>query len=50
MGSSGISGNLPGGSFTQIPWRKQGVSKTANEIFVDIIEEIDAIIERSVKK
>jgi AP-3 complex subunit mu len=42
----GISNLLPNGSLTQIPWRRQNVSKTTNEIYIDFIEEIDAIVER----
>jgi AP-3 complex subunit mu len=42
----GLSNLLPNGSLTQIPWRRQGVTKTTNEIYIDITEEIDAIVER----
>lgn len=45
-GQGGISNLLPNGSLTQIPWRRQGVTKTTNEIYIDITEEIDAIVER----
>lgn len=31
-------------SMSNIPWRKAGVKYTQNEIYFDIIEEIDATI------
>ena len=38
---------LADGTFvTNIPWRKLGVKYTNNEIFFDITEEIDCIIDR----
>jgi len=40
-----ISSILPDGSLSQIPWRRSGVKKTTNEIYLDITEEIDGIIE-----
>lgn len=43
---AGTSNLLSSGGLTQIPWRRQGVSKTTNEIYIDITEEIDAIVER----
>jgi len=36
---------LPEGSLSQVPWRKSNVKYTTNEIYLDIIDEIDAIIE-----
>jgi len=42
---SNISSILPNGTLSQTPWRRQGVKYTSNEIFLDMIEEIDAIIE-----
>lgn len=44
--AQGFSNLLPNGQLTQIPWRKQGVTKTTNEIYIDILEEIDATVER----
>eukprot|EP01127_Copromyxa_protea_P005529 TRINITY_DN15451_c0_g1_i1.p1 TRINITY_DN15451_c0_g1~~TRINITY_DN15451_c0_g1_i1.p1 ORF type:complete len:419 (-),score=62.16 TRINITY_DN15451_c0_g1_i1:35-1291(-) len=44
-GSNGISNIFPSGGLTTIPWRKNGVTKTTNEIYIDITEEIDAIVE-----
>jgi AP-3 complex subunit mu len=43
--SKNISSILPNGTLSQTPWRRKGVKYTANEIFIDIIEEIDAIVE-----
>jgi len=31
---------------SSIPWRKVGIKYTSNEIYLDIIEEVDAIVER----
>eukprot|EP01129_Flabellula_baltica_P003435 TRINITY_DN13199_c0_g1_i1.p1 TRINITY_DN13199_c0_g1~~TRINITY_DN13199_c0_g1_i1.p1 ORF type:complete len:413 (+),score=105.52 TRINITY_DN13199_c0_g1_i1:16-1254(+) len=45
MGSDNISSILPNGTLSQTPWRRKGVKYTANEIYLDIIEEIDAIVE-----
>jgi len=42
---SNISSILPNGTISQTPWRRQGVKYTSNEIFLDLIEEIDAIVE-----
>lgn len=47
MGPTSMSPNLmSSGALTAIPWRKQNVSKTTNEIYIDFFEEIDAIVER----
>jgi len=40
-----ISSILPSGSLSQLPWRRHGVKKATNEIYIDIIEEIEGIIE-----
>jgi len=42
---SNLSGALPEGNLTNTPWRKLGVRYAANEIYFDIIEEMDAIVE-----
>jgi len=44
-GRAHVSEILPDGTLTNIPWRKMGVKYTNNEIFFDIIEEIDCIID-----
>mmetsp|Transcript_21301 Transcript_21301/g.44769 ORF Transcript_21301/g.44769 Transcript_21301/m.44769 type:complete len:509 (-) Transcript_21301:255-1781(-) len=44
-GSSGIvSEALPTGTVSNMPWRKAGVQHNHNEIYIDIVEEIDAIV------
>jgi len=45
IGVSNISDVLPDGTISNMPWRKTGVSYSQNEIFIDIIEEIDAIVD-----
>jgi len=44
IGASGVSETLPEGTVSNMPWRKTGVKYAQNEIYVDIIEEVDAII------
>ena len=47
LGGSNISDILPDGTISNMPWRKTDVSYTQNEIYLDIIEEIDAIVDRN---
>ena len=42
--SSILSEALPKGTVSNMPWRKCGVSHANNEIYIDIVEEIDAIL------
>lgn len=44
-GSSNVSDVLPDGTISNMPWRKTGVKYTQNEIYIDIVEEIDSIID-----
>lgn len=44
---SGISSELPEGVSSNIPWRKKGLKYTNNEIYFDIVEEIDCIIDNN---
>ncbi|CAJ0747993.1 12265_t:CDS:10 [Entrophospora sp. SA101] len=45
-GVTSVVQHVPNGStISSIPWRKAGVKYTNNEIYFDIIEEIDAIID-----
>jgi AP-3 complex subunit mu len=44
--SSNVSDVLPDGTISNMPWRKTGVKYAQNEIYLDIIEEIDAIIDK----
>ena len=46
LGASTVSDLLPDGTISNMPWRKTGVKYTQNEIYLDIIEEIDAIVDR----
>ncbi|RHY27060.1 hypothetical protein DYB32_007078 [Aphanomyces invadans] len=43
--SSRVSDQLPDGAISNIPWRKAGVKYTQNEIYFDVVEEIDAIVD-----
>ncbi len=40
-----VSDALPSGTVSNMPWRAAGVSYTQNEIYIDIIEEVDAILD-----
>lgn len=42
-----ISEQLPTGQLSNIPWRRTGVKYTNNEAYFDVIEEIDAIIDKN---
>lgn len=44
-GNSSMSGVVSDGSLTNTPWRKTGVKYANNEIYFDIIEEIDTTID-----
>eukprot|EP00127_Corallochytrium_limacisporum_P001836 Clim_evm2s87 gene=Clim_evmTU2s87 len=35
---------LPSGYMSATPWRRQGLKYTRNEVFIDVIEELDAIV------
>lgn len=41
---------LPSGQLSNIPWRRAAVKYTNNEAYFDVIEEVDAIIDKSGKK
>jgi AP-3 complex subunit mu len=45
QGASRSTGELPGGAMSDVPWRKAGVKYTNNELFFDIIEEIDGTMD-----
>jgi hypothetical protein len=45
--SFSISSTLPSNQLSNIPWRRLGVTYTNNEAYFDVIEEIDAIIDRN---
>lgn len=42
-----VSAILPAGQLSNVPWRRSGVKYANNEAYFDVIEEIDAIIDRS---
>jgi len=45
--TSAVSDELPSGTISNMPWRTAGVTYTQNEIYMDIIEEVDAIVDAS---
>lgn len=38
---------LPSGTVSNMPWRASGVTYSQNEIYIDIVEEVDAIVSAS---
>ena len=44
--TTNVSETLGEGAMSIIPWRRAGVKYTQNEIFFDVVEEVDAIVER----
>lgn len=42
-----VGATLPTGQLSNIPWRRTGVKYTNNEAYFDVIEEIDAIIDKN---
>lgn len=47
VGGDSVSDVLPDGTISNMPWRKTGVHYSQNEIYLDIIEEIDAIVDKN---
>ena len=47
MTTCSVSEVLPTGQLSNVPWRRMGVKYTNNEAYFDVIEEIDAIIDKS---
>ncbi|XP_064457269.1 AP-3 complex subunit mu-1-like [Ornithodoros turicata] len=45
-GRTNLSSTLPTGQLSNIPWRRTGVKYTNNEAYFDVIEEVDAIIDK----
>lgn len=45
--ATGVSATLPTGQLSNVPWRRTGVKYTNNEAYFDIIEEVDAIIDKA---
>lgn len=46
-GGTNVSATLPTGQMSNVPWRRAGVKYTNNEAYFDVIEELDAIIDKS---
>lgn len=44
--SSNVSHTLPGATSSCVPWRTTDLKHTSNEVYVDLVEEMDAIINR----
>jgi len=42
-----VCDTLPSNQLSNIPWRRLGVKYTNNEAYFDLIEEVDAIIDRN---
>jgi len=45
--SNAVVSVLPNGTISNMPWRKSGVKYSQNEIYIDIVEEVDAIVDAS---
>ncbi|MBN3297894.1 AP3M2 protein, partial [Amia calva] len=46
-GNTNVGEQLPTGQLSVVPWRRTGVKYTNNEAYFDVVEEIDAIIDKS---
>lgn len=44
--SSNVSGTLPGSTATCVPWRTTELKHASNEVYVELVEEMDAILNR----
>eukprot|EP00966_Prymnesium_polylepis_P204448 4736634-Prymnesium_polylepis.1 len=44
-GSSQVSAALPEGTMSDAPWRRAGVRYAANELYIDMMERVDAVID-----
>lgn len=44
--SSNVSNTLPSTTTSSVPWRNSDVKTSSNEVYVDLIEELDAILTR----
>lgn len=38
---------MPSGQLSNVPWRRTGVKYTNNEAYFDVVEEVDAIIDKA---
>lgn len=46
--SFNMSNTLPGATASCVPWRTTDLKHASNEVYVDLVEEMDAIINRHV--
>lgn len=46
--SSNVSDTLPGATASLVPWRTADTKYANNEVYVDLVEEMDATINRSI--
>ena len=46
-GQSNVADHLPIGQLSSIPWRKSGVKYVSNEVYFDVTEEVDALIDQN---
>lgn len=46
-GRTNISESLPSNHTSNVPWRKAGIKYTNNEAYFDVIEELDAILDKN---
>ncbi|XP_042007764.1 AP-3 complex subunit mu-like isoform X2 [Salvia splendens] len=44
--TSNVSNTLPGATASYVPWRKTDLKHATNEVYVDLVEEMDATINR----
>ncbi|PIA38017.1 hypothetical protein AQUCO_02900099v1 [Aquilegia coerulea] len=44
--SSNVSNTLPGATSSSVPWRTMDLKRSSNEVYVELVEEMDAIISR----
>lgn len=45
--SSNVSNKLPEATASCVPWRKTGLKNASNEVYVNLVEELDALVNRS---
>jgi AP-3 complex subunit mu len=42
-----MSATQPSGQLPDVPWRRTGVKYTNNEVYLDVVEEVDAITDKA---
>eukprot|EP00708_Paratrimastix_pyriformis_P002474 GAFH01001221.1.p1 GENE.GAFH01001221.1~~GAFH01001221.1.p1 ORF type:complete len:432 (-),score=135.36 GAFH01001221.1:521-1771(-) len=47
MGGQMLAPSIPEGALSNIPWRRASVKYANNEIFIDLVERVNAIIDKS---